>query len=329
MSRLITSSIVLLLGLAVAGTPARGQQARWFKGQLHAHTTNSDGDEWPPRVARWYQDHGYNFLAITDHNQVTDGAPLDTDGDRDGFILIPSEEVTDRNSLHVCGFNLLRVVDPQHGEGTVLSLQKNVDAIREAGGIAQVNHPNWKRTVKCEDLSAVKNATLLEVYNLDKFSNNFAAGGAPGTEEIWDCVLSRGVPVYGVATDDAHDYEGEYRVDRSPPGRGWVMVRARDLNVASIIEALQAGDFYGTGGLGVVLDDLQVSDREYRLRIRPQEDLTFTTRFIGRDGAVLQEDQGLEPVYRFKGDELYVRAKVLCSSGDFAITQPVFPPKTR
>jgi hypothetical protein len=322
-------NIAALTVIALFGLTVGAQETRWFKGQTHAHTNNSDGDELPHRVVRWYQDHDYNFLVITDHGYITDVTYLDTDGNRDNFIVIPGEEVTDNKHLHVNGLNMKRLVTAQHAEEVVANLQTNIDSIHAAGGVPQLNHPNWYRAVTCEQIAALKNVKLMEVYNMDKTSNNFAAGGLPGTEEIWDCVLSKGKVIYGLATDDTHDYEGEYRPERAYPGKGWVMVRAKELTPEAIMIALQNGDFYATCGMGVTLEDITISDKEYSLRIEPYRDLSFTTRFIGKDGVVLKEENGLTPTYAFTGKELYVRAEVICSSGDFAITQPVFPATTK
>ena len=86
------TAALVLLG-ALAWMPA-GAQVNWYKGNTHCHTTNSDGDLPPRQVVRWYHDHGYNFIVITDHNILTDPRYLDTD-DRDDFILIPGVEVSD------------------------------------------------------------------------------------------------------------------------------------------------------------------------------------------------------------------------------------------
>src|SRR5690242_20312077 len=44
------------------------------KGNIHTHTTWSDGDRPPQDVYLWFRERGYNFLAITDHNTITDPA---------------------------------------------------------------------------------------------------------------------------------------------------------------------------------------------------------------------------------------------------------------
>ncbi|HUH11456.1 MAG TPA: hypothetical protein VMK65_00035, partial [Longimicrobiales bacterium] len=66
----------LLLALALpAGLSAQAWsfepaawEGSWFRGNTHAHTTESDGDSAPEVVVRWYRDHGYHFLVLSDHN---------------------------------------------------------------------------------------------------------------------------------------------------------------------------------------------------------------------------------------------------------------------
>src|SRR5213075_3272640 len=71
-------------------------QASWYKGNLHTHTLNSDGDSTPDDVAKWYREHGYRFLVLTDHNFLTNVDGLNALlGVSEQFLLIKGEEVTD------------------------------------------------------------------------------------------------------------------------------------------------------------------------------------------------------------------------------------------
>jgi hypothetical protein len=316
-------SIIVVLAIVTMST-AFSQEAHWYKGNTHTHTTNSDGNETPRRVVRWYLDHNYNFLVISDHSYLTDTKYLDTDKN-DDFILIPGEEITDRaenKPVHLVAIGIQEQVQEQHGNTILETLQNNIDAINNAGGIAQINHPNWKYSFGDKVLSEIKNCPLVEIYNISKDCNNYAAGGVPSVEEIWDKVLSSGKLIYGVISDDTHDYLGEFSADKSPPGRGWIMVRAKELTPEAIISSMKNGDFYAT--IGVELNDVSIADKEYVVEIKQWGDAGYTTQFIGKDGKILKEDYNLKAIYKFKGDEGYVRAKVICSSGDFAITQPVF-----
>ena len=112
---------------------------RWYKGNLHTHTINSDGDSSPDAVARWYKEHRYNFLFLTDHDYRTDPDGLNSIfAAEERFLLIAGEEVTsgfEEKPLHVNGLDLRHTVPPVFGDGVVDTIQKNVDAIIEAGGI--------------------------------------------------------------------------------------------------------------------------------------------------------------------------------------------------
>ncbi len=324
MNKIIVHTLIFIF---LATSIVFGQEFHWYKGNTHTHTTNSDGDELPRRVVRWYLDHEYNFLVISDHDYITDITYLDTDKN-DDFILLPGEEVTDRAEskpvhLNAIGLNLL--VKPQHGKTILETLQNNIDAINAAGGIAQINHPNWRYSFNDSALSRVKNCLFVEIYNICKDCNNYAAGGVPGMEEIWDKALTNGNLLYGIISDDTHDYIGEFSLDKSNPGRGWIMVRSTELTPHAIISSLKKGDFYAT--IGVILKDINVTGKDYSVEILPKGDARYTTLFIGKGGKILLEDYSLKTTYHFKGDEGYVRVKIISSTGDFAITQPVIVPR--
>jgi hypothetical protein len=66
----------MLAALAFAvllGHPNDSKPATWWKGNLHTHTLWSDGDDYPEMVADWYKSHGYHFLALSDHNVLSQG----------------------------------------------------------------------------------------------------------------------------------------------------------------------------------------------------------------------------------------------------------------
>lgn len=50
-----------------------GAGYQWYKGNLHTHTLWSDGDQFPEVVVQWYLEHGYHFLALSDHNILSRG----------------------------------------------------------------------------------------------------------------------------------------------------------------------------------------------------------------------------------------------------------------
>jgi len=314
----------IVLGILIVPSFLHAQNLFWFKGNTHCHTTNSDGDETPENVVKWYKNHGYHFLVITDHDLLTDIQPLDLNK-KDGFLLIAGEEISDSFNgvpIHLNALHIKETIVPQRGNSKVETLQNNIDAIVRGGGIATINHPNWRWAFTDVEMSQLKNVFLFELYNLSYNCNNFGAGGYPGMEEVWDRMLSKGVVMYGLAADDAHDYRSEFSAKRSNPGTGWIMVRAHEFTPDAILNALEKGEFYAT--VGLVLQNITVTEKSYTVEIQQEDDMKYSTRFIGKNGKILKEVFGSPAVYTFVGDELYVRAKVLSTSGEFACTQPVF-----
>ena len=316
---------VTVLILLTAACLWSAQQTRWVKGNTHTHTNLSDGDEYPQRVARWYRDHGYHFLVITDHDMITATLPLDADGNRDDFIVIPGDEISltfQKRQSHVCALNPKRPPAAQSGASMSETLQNAIDGALRAGALPVINHPNRKWSINAEDMKALRGVHHFEVFNMQRESNNISAGGRMGGEELWDNLLSAGMTLFGVIADDTHEFQGEFLPGRAHPGKGWVVVRVEELSAEAVCAGLEKGDYYAS--TGIELSDVQNTDKEYRLVIKPYYDTVYTTQFIGKNGAVLKEVFGLEAAYSFKGDEQYVRAKVFSSGGEFALCQPVF-----
>lgn len=336
--------VVALGGVLAAAVPAAAQ-GRWFKGNTHAHSLNSDGDVPVDEVVRWYRTHGYHFTFITEHEYFTDVAPLNAlFAAANRFLVLAGQEVTQRvedrshpggaRQAHVNALGTNRLVLPlgernlATGMSIAATFARNGQAIRDAGGIMQVNHPNFLWSVPLADMMDLPDSTLFELWNGHPIVYNLGGTDStghvmPSTEARWDSILSRGKLLFGVADDDSHSFRPEDagNPDLARPGRGWIWVRADTLSPTAILDALRRGDFYSS--TGIVLRDLRVSPGEYRLEITPAGDRRYLTEFIGHGGRVLATSTTLRPVYRITGNEGYVRARVSDSSGRMAWTQAV------
>jgi len=306
-----------------------GQQ-RWYKGNTHTHTLNSDGDSTPDDVVRWYREHGYQFLVLTDHNFLTSVDGLNAlHGADERFLVIKGEEVTSSfkgasssASVHVNGLDVAERVEPARNAASVLdTIQRNVDAIRAVNGVPHINHPNFGWSLTPDDLRQVKNNRLFEVFNGHPTVHNNGGGGVPSLDEAWDMVLSRGVLLYGIAVDDAHTFKQPGNPAVAGPGRGWVVVRSSRLEARAILEAMERGDFYASNG--VDLADVRSTGTSMTVEIRQRGDYKYRTQFIGTGGRVLKESIDLSSTYTFTGSEGYVRARVIDSGGRAAWVQPV------
>jgi hypothetical protein len=325
-------TVALIGALAAVSMPRPSAQpvqgpatGRWFKGNTHTHTLNSDGDSTPDDVVKWYREHHYQFLVLTDHNFLTSVEGLNAlHGADQQFLVVRGEEVTDRfgeKALHINGLDPASRIAPQGGTSVVDVLQRNVDAIRQANGIPHINHPNFRWSITREELQQVRNNRLFEIFNGHPEVNNVGGGGVPGMEEVWDAILTSGVMLYGIAVDDAHIFKQPGNPDVSGPGRGWVVVRAPRLDARALVDALDRGDFYAS--TGVELLDYQATARAVTVQVKATAYAKYRIQFIGKGGRLLQEVTAPTATYDIRGDEGYVRARVLESNGRMAWAQPV------
>lgn len=326
LSVVIVAAVACLSGAGAAQSPSAGMN--WYRGNLHTHTINSDGDSPPYDVMAWYKRNGYQFLAVTDHNTFTDPALFDTN-QSDNFLLIGAEEVTNNMTVHVNAIGISTVVPPQPGSTVTEILQASIDAIRAQGAIPLINHPNFRWAFTANEMLPLKRAVLIEIASGHPTVNHAGAGDIPATEQMWDQLLSAGMRVFAVAVDDAHNFRQEFTIDRANPGRAWVVVRAPALTRQNILAALSSGDFYASSG--VSLKDIQSTKTSSTVEIQTAENdpRRYQVVFIGKEGRTLAVSHENPASYSFSGDDIYVRARIEDSGGRMAWTQPVFVDRGR
>lgn len=327
----LTGVVAVGLGVLLA-QPQAARQApvdrstwRWYKGNTHAHTTESDGDSSPETVTRWYRDQGYQFLVLSDHNVLTNIEAMSrTFAVPEQFLLVPGEEVTDvfgKAPLHINGLNVTRLVEPRHGASVPEILQRNIDAIRAARGVPHVNHPNFVWAIAPDHLQQLERYRLLEIYNGHPLVNNEGGGDMPGMETVWDRLLGAGRRVYGIAVDDAHHFTRPWDPTASRPGRGWVVVRAPRLEASALMASLEAGDFYAS--TGVELESVEATAEAIEIRVRPAGDARYRLTLIDASG-VHAPVEGLSARFALTPAMRFARVMVRDSNGHQAWTQPVF-----
>lgn len=247
------------------------------------------------------------------------------------FLLVCGEEVTsdfEGAPVHVNALNTREVLGAQQAESVRDLLARTLRAIEEQGRrlgvptLAHLNHPNYQWGVSWEDLAAVPETRYFEVYNGHPGAADGGDAEHPSTERMWDLILARRLTeldlglVYGMATDDSHHYHAE-SPDLCNSGRGWIVVRARELCAAALLEAMRRGDFYASSG--VEIEDVRTDAQACVVSVRARAGETATTRFygtrrtsagVGEPGELLLLTVADPARYEFAGDELYVRAVV-------------------
>ena len=272
--------------------------------------------------------------------------------EKDKFLIMQAEEISDhyqKKPIHLGAINIKELIKPQGGNSVAEVMQKNLDAVyaqRERTGelmFAHINHPNFEWAIKVEDMMQLRGERFFEVYNGHPHVHNYGDSTTIGMEELWDRMLIHYISegrelVYGLATDDAHNFI-EYNGSQSNPGRGWIMVRAAELTPTALITAMEKGDFYAT--TGVVLHELEFKNSRLNIEVKPEPGIEYTIQFWGAGtsknskgkGVLLKEVKDINANYKFRRKNLYVRAKIISTKlkenpfaeGDVesAWTQPV------
>lgn len=259
------------------------------------------------------------------------------------FIMVQSEEITSNaNNLvvHMNATNIAEAIKPSTATTVRQLMTENLRAVEEQSKrlnrpiVTHLNHPNFRWGVTAEDLAAVVEEKYFEVYNGHPQVNHLGDATRPGTERMWDIVNTirlaqmNAEPVMGLGTDDAHHYHVP-GMQRSTAGRGWIMLRAKELTPDAIVAGLKSGDFYASSG--VTLRDVKFdpASKTLSIEIEPDGDAAFKTQFIGTPknfsdagktpldsdqvGTVFATVEGTKASYTLKGDELYIRATITCS----------------
>ncbi|MEA2013179.1 MAG: CehA/McbA family metallohydrolase [Verrucomicrobiota bacterium] len=298
----------------------------WYKGNLHCHTTNSDGKSSPEKVAAYYKELGHDFLAISDHNSHTKLSEYGDALDKN-FIGIPASEFTGEKCCHVLAIGTNKKIIPtgyESPEDTQKKdiLQDGIDKIQATGAIPIICHPPWRNTFDEKIIMQTNGAHLFEVCNASPDCASYPTMGFSNGDSIWDALLSKGFRYFGIASDDAHCYYENFHVRAPRGGKGWIVVKAESLTVENIINSINCGKFYAT--TGVTLQDYEVTDSYIHISISPKNYERATFEFIGNNGKILQMNTGIEASYRIEGNENYIRIRISSSWGGWAWTQPVF-----
>lgn len=288
---------------------------RFYKGNLHTHTTYSDGARELSDVVHAYQDRGYDFLSITDHFLPKYGFPI-TDAsayNNDGFITLPGAELhaptlVNSDLWHIVGVGLPADFNhPCDGEtGPELAYRA-----AEAGAFIGLAHPAWY-TLTPYEADLVKSAHAVEVYNHTAAAHNDRGD----SWYLLELLLARGRRLNAYAADDAHFGQ------RPDSFGGWVHVRAESLDPEMILASLKAGHYYSSQGPKI--NSVEISGDTIEVDCSPAVSVYLTGC-----GSVVEFCSGGESItscsmslVKFRGS--YCRVTVVDDSGKRAWTNPIW-----
>jgi hypothetical protein len=215
---------------------------RFWRGNIHTHSTLSDGGLDPERVVDAYKAAGYDFMQLSEHFQERFGWPIaDTRRFRSNTFttLLGAELHAPMTAVgelwHIVAAGLPLDFDPAGPNETGADLAKRA---REAGAFIGIAHPAWSQ-LTMEDGRALEAAHAVEIYNHGCAVENDRGDGW----YLMDQLLSENRRLTAFATDDAHFNNGEHDAFG-----GWVYVKAQSIDPDDLLAALKAGQFYSSQG---------------------------------------------------------------------------------
>ncbi len=295
---------------------------RFYRGNLHLHSTNSDGRRSPADTLAGYRERGYDFVSLTDHFLPKDGVnPVVSNTvalRSDDFTTILGAEIhgpglSSGDHWHIVA-NGLPLDFPWIGrEETGPEIAARA---RAAGAFVSMAHPYWS-TVSIVDADTVlESAHAVEVYN-------HGCQVEVDRGDSWhftDILLGRGDRLTAIATDDAH-----FGHAPDPDGDaygGWVQVKSASLDPDSLLAALKAGHFYASTGPEIL--DVRLDGNEVHIACSPVNTIivsgTASTSRRIQPGPVEGGSLPIEP-FRKGG---YLRVTVIAADGTRAWTNPIW-----
>ena len=231
---------------------------KFYKANLHCHTTLSDGKMTPEQVKEQYVKQGYSIVAFTDHNMYEYHEHLKDDN----FLPIGGVEIDfqifdqngKRENLRTCHLNFYPK-DPKnisafetHPAYNILLINKYIENMTKNGWLCTLNHPAWSLQ-PTNEVVEIDNITAMEVYN--HLSQIIGNNGI--SHDHYFSYLANGKKTYAVATDDTHsglDENGKFGADKDVGG-GYIQISMPSLTYENFIDAFSNGRFYASTGIDI------------------------------------------------------------------------------
>jgi len=272
-----------------------------LRGNLHAHSTLSDGRLEPQRVIDAYAELGYGFLELSDHDRLADRRTLERYENR-GMALIAGNEIS-AGGPHIQHVDASELVAPDPDRQNVIR------GIERTGGFAIVNHPNWQeRFDHCPiaDMERWQGYLGVEIYN----GVICRLPGSPYATGKWDMLLSKGRRVWGFANDDFHRPEDL--------ALGWNVAFCNERSPAAVAAALAAGAFYAS--TGVVIGAITVTGTTITVETENARKVVA----VADHGRRIAQSRGSAITVEVPAGVSYVRFECLGCGEEQAWTQPFF-----
>lgn len=291
-----------------------------FKGNIHSHSTRSDGLLTPAEVACAYRERGYDFVAITDHFIERYGSPVtDTSPYRaDGFTTLLGAELHAPGLQNGIVWDLLAVglpsdFSPGCKDETARSLCIRAQA---AGAFVAIAHPAWNGVTHADGLDIIDAVDAVEIHNEGHTLDSERGNGW----YVADSLATAGHRISAFAADDAH-----FKADRYDRFGGWIHVRAGSLDPEALLAAMKRGHYYSS--TGPAIHNVAITSSEIVVECDPADGVMLggagTVRTYVRGEGIRRAAFPLAPFAA-----AFFRVIVVRADGKHAWTSPIWPSDT-
>ena len=294
--------------------------AAWCKGNLHAHTTNSDGKLSPEEAAAEYKAMGHDFISLTDHRIYIYNKHLQSSD----FIIIPGFEVDfnvpGRNMCHHIVAVRSRISSSNYADGYrfvspaytgLETVQEVIDDLNAHDNFAFYAHPVWSRADAADyiDLNGLIGA---EIFNTGCHLENCTGYSPTHTDDV----LRRGKMRHIFAVDDCHH-------NKNDRGKGYIVAQADEKSEEGIADAILKGRFYSSRKPEIY--EFGIKNNEVYIKCSSVREIHFIAyqplgrSFVGEAGE-LRESASCA----VNENWTYVRAEIVDDNGYQAWTNPIY-----
>lgn len=273
-----------------------------YKGNLHTHTTRSDGVRSPEEAIAAYREAGYDFLAITDHRLYTPGEELP------GFTLLGGTELDcndfkTRRAWHIIGLGITRPVPFEEGTPP----EALARGIREAGGLAVLGHPAWS-LLSPQDILSQPGCFATEIYS----GISEAYGGRGDSSILCDIAAAQGYRGFLLGVDDAHFYDTDVF-------QSWIVLSSPSRKTGDLLESLRSGRFYASEGPDI--RQVTIEDGVVTAETSPCERIGFFTDTFWKADRLTRGHALTTASCTLGPRDRYVRVECTDAAGKRATTQ--------
>lgn len=276
---------------------------KWYKGNIHTHTTISDGVLSPEEAVSLYRKNNYDFIAITDHWKWNASYQ-----EKDILVISGAEYDFGKSAgdgiYHIVALGCKSEPDIKRD----FTPQMAIDAIHASGGITNLAHPAWSLN-SSEELMKLKNVDTSEIYNS---LSGLPFNCRPYSGLIFDIMASKGCIWNLCAADDTHFYK------ESDTCRSFIYVNSSSCSEEDIINSIKSGKYYSSQGPRL---SVELKKDTLCIKTSPVCEMVFFTDKVYVPDRCIKGDHITYAEYKIKTEESFIRVEVKNKAGEYAWSQ--------